>query len=105
MGSGVGAGGSPSAKAIRQCWLECYVLVVSHDGPSGRTRGTKFWGIAVTAIKIAGFVTALMAASWAGVAKASEDINAGEWAKMCESKSGLERAVSTSHGTYPALRK
>jgi hypothetical protein len=49
--------------------------------------------MAVIATKIAGVVTAIMVVSWAGVAKASEDINAGEWAKMCESKSGLERGV------------
>ena len=43
--------------------------------------------------EIACVVTAIMLASSAGVAKASEDINAGEWAQMCESKSGLERGV------------
>ena len=43
--------------------------------------------------KIAWVVTAIMLASSAGVAKASEDINADERAQMCESKSGLERGV------------
>jgi hypothetical protein len=43
--------------------------------------------------KIACAVTAIMLASSAGAAKASEDINAGEWARMCESKSGFERGV------------